>query len=772
MAKLYFSVYADYQKVVRLREEIAKLEKQMKRFNSHTTTDAIEKLQDELKDLRTEYNELTKNAAESGAEIQKSSLSMGKALAAIGGVAALKSLGAEIIRVRGEFQEMETSIETLVGKSMSDKLIPQLKDLAKVSPLTMTDIVGAEKMMLGFNIEADKTIGFLKALSDVSMGSSQKFNSLTLAFSQMSATGKLMGQDLNQMINAGFNPLQQIAKTTGKSIATLKEEMSKGAVSAEMVQQAFIDATSAGGKFYNMSENASKTINGQISMMQDAWDAALNEMGQNSEGLIMSGLKVTTSLIQNYETVGKVLVALVSTYGVYKAALVANIALEKVQAVQRLAHIKGIKSMKLATDMLSASLTKLNAKLMANPYAILAGVIVSLGVAIHQSATKMTYAEMAVKKYNDAIEKQKEIEEKRKTALEELLSVLSDESASSYAKIQAMNRIRDEYPALIQKYIDEKGHVKDLVGLWKEYNEEIEKNRKESNLKRLSEANAELERRKADLGNSSNKVNAERREAANNAYKAAQEAQKVAQKAVDEDNFIEWQNNLKKRTDAQIDAELSELKRIESARKNNKYMHMNSVGVGGYKGVITDEQLAKSIEVLKSESELRKQSQSNFDKDYQEAKTAWEKAKKELKEIEGNRKAYTTKQYEDAKKKVDSTESAYKKLGGKTEKQLIQEETAAEKEKRKSRNSQMNSWIFAERISRMKLICWKKAQKRGLNKLNLIIKRSLMLLRSKEENGKVNKKKAFQISRKMHLIKEQLLQRRIKLKQFSILKKN
>lgn len=196
MAKLYFSVEADYQKVIRLREEIAKLEKQMKGFNSHTTTDAIERVQDELKDLRSEYNKLTKSAAKSGAEIEKASFSMGKALAAVGGVAALKSLASEIIRVRGEFQEMETAIETLVGKDMANKLIPQIKELAKVSPLTMTDIVGAEKMMLSFNIEADKTIGFLKALSDVSMGSSQKFNSLTLAFSQMSAAGKLMGQDL------------------------------------------------------------------------------------------------------------------------------------------------------------------------------------------------------------------------------------------------------------------------------------------------------------------------------------------------------------------------------------------------------------------------------------------------------------------------------------------------------------------------------------------------------------------------------------------------
>ena len=169
-------------------------------------------------------------------------------------------------------------------------------------------------MMLGFNIQAEDTIKYLKALSDVSMGDSQRFNSLTLAFSQMSAAGKLMGQDLNQMINAGFNPLQIMADKTGKSISILKEEMSKGAISAEMVQQAFIDATSAGGKFYNMSENASKTINGQLSMMQDAINTVFNELGTKSEGVIMDGIQMTTSLIQNYETVGKVLTGLVVTY--------------------------------------------------------------------------------------------------------------------------------------------------------------------------------------------------------------------------------------------------------------------------------------------------------------------------------------------------------------------------------------------------------------------------------------------------------------------------
>lgn len=234
-----------------------------------------------VKKLRDEYT-LYKNDGKQVVETNEGiAISWKKALAVIGGAGVLKALGSEMIRVRGEFQSMHTAIETMVGEDIAGRLIPQIKELAKISPLTMSDMVGAEKMMLGFNIQAEDTIKYLKAISDISMGESSKFNSLTLAFSQMSAAGKLMGQDLNQMINAGFNPLQIISEKTGKSIATLKDEMSKGVVSAEMVQQAFIDATSAGGKFYNMSENASKTINGQLSMMQDALDSVFNELGTN-----------------------------------------------------------------------------------------------------------------------------------------------------------------------------------------------------------------------------------------------------------------------------------------------------------------------------------------------------------------------------------------------------------------------------------------------------------------------------------------------------------
>lgn len=329
-----------------------------------------------VKKLRDEYALYNDNAKEVVEKNNGIAISWKKALAVIGGASALKALGSEMIRVRGEFQAADTAIQTLLGsKEKADMLMTQVREYAKISPLEFSDVTKATQMMLGFNIEAEKVPRYLQAIGDVSMGDTQRFNSLTLAFSQMSAAGKLMGQDLNQMINAGFNPLQIISEKTGKSIATLKDEMSKGAISAEMVQQAFIDATSAGGKFYQMSENASKTINGQLSMMQDAMDAAFNELGQKSEGVIMDGIQMTISLIQNYETVGKVLTGLVVTYGTYRTAVMLVTAAESKHTLVEI----GLTNARILARKAQLAL---NAVMLTNPYVALATVVVGLGVAM------------------------------------------------------------------------------------------------------------------------------------------------------------------------------------------------------------------------------------------------------------------------------------------------------------------------------------------------------------------------------------------------------
>lgn len=178
----------------KLSEAMSNLEQDKAALAQLTQQQATARLA--VKELTDEYSALKKESKETAKETDGVSLSFGKLAAALGGATALKSFVSQMVQVRAQFQDMETQIETLVGKATTAKIMPEIKEMAKISPLTMTDIVGAEKMMLSFNIEAEQSIKYLKALSDVSMGNSQKFNSLTLAFSQMSSAGKLMGQDL------------------------------------------------------------------------------------------------------------------------------------------------------------------------------------------------------------------------------------------------------------------------------------------------------------------------------------------------------------------------------------------------------------------------------------------------------------------------------------------------------------------------------------------------------------------------------------------------
>ena len=788
MSKLYFKIGADYDKVIRLRDEIAKLRKELLSMNMVANSSNFSALERQLNRTTQEFDRLIQQAAAAATQMQNTTINinhttsslggMNSMLAKIGGTVALSKLASDIIRVRGEFQAADTAIQTLLGsKEKADALMKQVREYAKISPLEFSDVTAATQMMLGFNIEAEKVPRFISAIGDVSMGEAQKFNSLTLAFSQMSATGKLMGQDLNQMINAGFNPLQQIAQTTGKSIATLKEEMSKGAISTEMVQKAFIDATSAGGKFYQMSENASKTINGQLSMMQDAMDAAFNEMGQKSEGIIMSGIQLTTSLIENYETIGKVLVGMIATYGVYKTALITNIALTRSWAVAARvdATAKGIQT--IATKAQTIAQLALNAAMKANPYVLAATLLVGAATAMWAFSDSTTAAERAQKKYNKTKADSLQKEEEHKSRLEDLIATIQNEYTSSMNRVKAIEAIKKEYPSLFQKYIDEKGHIKDLIGLWKEYNEEVTKNKIETNKKNLSDSTAKIEEyekmlslwkklgenpyyRKKRLSEEefelAEKYKGETESSLRRKLELAKPSRDLYQKEVRSDELAQWQLDLKKSTDIQIKTELEEMKRLQQARKNNKRYSLN-VGVGSLKGSTTESELANRIDVLQSEYNSR--SKTTYKVDYEKAKKEWNEAKKTLSEIEKDKSKFTSKQYEDAKKRSETTEKAYKDLGGVTGSALTKQESAAEKRKKEAEKQKKEQQKSAEELLTLRrqnqqdeINLMKDGTEKKLKQIDLDYQKELDSIRkqeskwSKEQGGKLTQEQSIEIS--------------------------
>lgn len=374
------------------------------KYSLFTLTQEQAKARLSVTKLRDEYALLRKEGGGTADMMNLLTSKMKQMGTAVLGGMGLKELASRIISVRSEFESMETSLKVLLGGNQKrlNEIMGQIKEYALASPLNTKDMVGAVQMMTSFGIEAEKSIDFLKAIGDISMGDTGKFNSLALAFSQMSSAGKLMGQDLMQMVNAGFNPLEEISRKTGKSIGELKEEMSKGAISSKMVQDAFISATSAGGKFFGMSQEGAKTLNGQISMLQESFDMMFNEIGQKGEGVIMGTVKAGTYLVEHYEQVGKILEGVVVAYGSYKAALLFNIALEKIQALSRLAHARNIGILSAATGVLKGKVQALNITMLKNPYALVFAALVTIGYEMYKLSKQSDTASAAQKRLKDA----------------------------------------------------------------------------------------------------------------------------------------------------------------------------------------------------------------------------------------------------------------------------------------------------------------------------------------------------------------------------------
>lgn len=416
-----------------------------------------------VKKLRDEYA-LFKDEGGGTAQTMDLLTSKMKGIAAtvMGGMG-LKELASHIISVRGEFEGMETSLKVLLGGNQQrlDSIMGQIKEYALASPLNTKDMVGAVQMMTSFGIEAEKSIDYLKAIGDISMGDTGKFNGLALAFSQMSASGKLMGQDLNQMINQGFNPLEEISRKTGKSIGELKEQMSKGAISSKMVQDAFISATSAGGKFFGMSKEGAKTLNGQISMLQESFDNMFNEIGTKGEGVVMSAVQTATKLVENYEQVGRVILGLVETYGAYRVGLA-------IATVAENGHTLAMTLARAQILLTQKAQALLNATMLSNPYVLAATALGALIGVIIATSDGLTTAERAQKAFNDTVKQAEEAQAKYNKETEQAISLASSDSTATDDRRKAMNLLISRYPTIIRKYIDEEGHLKNILGLKRE----------------------------------------------------------------------------------------------------------------------------------------------------------------------------------------------------------------------------------------------------------------------------------------------------------------
>ena len=295
-------------------------------------------------------------------------------------------------------------------------------------------------------------------LGNIAAGLSQPLGDLVYLYGTTMTQGRLYTQDLNQFTGRGIPMIKELAKEFGVAESEIKGMVEAGMIGFPEVQKVIQNLTNEGGMFFNLMQEQSKTITGQISNIGDSFSMMLNEIGKANEGIINDALSSVSYLIENYEKVGKILIELVGTYGAYRTALMAITALHNLQAagITALTAKEAIHYSWLVLTQKAQSL--LNKTLLANPYVAVAAAVTALGLGIYKLVTYQTEAEKAQERLNDEFGKTEVAALNEMSTLRELNRQLTEAKKWS-----------DEWYAIKEKIVN--GYSKYLSGI----DEEIDK---------------------------------------------------------------------------------------------------------------------------------------------------------------------------------------------------------------------------------------------------------------------------------------------------------
>jgi tape measure domain-containing protein len=457
----------------------------------------VDKLSARLDKAVNKMEEMTGKTAQANRqmrEMDKSSMSLQKTVGRLASAFALKELVSKIATVRGEYQQLDVAFKTMLGSAeQADALMQQLTRTAATTPFGLEDVAQGAKQLLAYGLEAEKVNDTLIRLGDIAAGLSMPLNDLVYLYGTTMAQGRLYTQDLNQFTGRGIPMISELAKQFGVAESKVKELVEAGKVGFPEVQKVIESLTDEGDKFGGLMEAQSKTITGQISNIEDNISMMMNELGQQSEGIINMTLSGVSDMTENYERFGRMLLGLVGTYGVYKTAVMTVTAAKGWATAAEALHFNWLLLVEKAQKML-------NATMLANPYVLVATAIAGVVAAMVSMKTEAERLKEAEEAYEAQKQKVIEAEEEHKRKIEELCSIAGDEAISTDTRREALNRLEQKYPDIFAKYDTEYEKLKNI----KKIKEEIallDGQKSITNpvneLKRVEDRIRELEQKKA-----------------------------------------------------------------------------------------------------------------------------------------------------------------------------------------------------------------------------------------------------------------------------------
>lgn len=639
-----------------------------------------------VKRLKDEYAAFKEEAGETVEANEKMSVSLTKVLGVIGGVTALKNFATELVNVRGQFQQLEIAFSTMLkSKEKADKLMSELVDIAAKTPFDLQGVASSAKQMIAYGSSAENVGDELVMLGNVAAGVGSQLSEIAYLYGTLRTQGRAYAVDIRQFAGRGIPIYEELAKVLGVTKDEVSGLVKEGKVGFKEVEQAFKNMTSESGIYYNLMQEQSKSLTGQLSNLGDAWDTMLNEIGKDTQGIASAGISGLKGLIENYETVGKILIGLIATYGTYKTALiVVRIAQDTLTARMEFAI--------LVTKAQMIAQKALNTVMKANPYVLVATVLAGLVATMWAFHDSTTASEKAQQKFNEEQKNFANLEEERKKKIEELIRVIQDETETEFSKIKAYEELQRYSPALSSAYTREQLAVLNLAEANKELNKERDKNSYENILKNIQQWEEKIKSLNASLKNAgqgapliasqieSAKANLNKWKSALSEYNRLKKETEENSKPV-EVKLMEARSNRE-----QIIREYNIARQIlQEEQEKIKNFPFATIPIDVQIRFNNAQAALKGIDgTISGLESQREASEKSYQQAYKEAKAVYEA---KLKAVEDAKKG-TESAYKKAVKELEAAEKSYKSLGGVTGDTLTKQENQAKKNAERQKKEQ------------------------------------------------------------------------------------
>lgn len=453
-----------------------------------------------LEQMRRGFANMSQQAQQSGQSMDDTFNHLKNTILGVAGsiasFATIKTLAQQVMNTRGEFQQLEIAFTTMLGSAeKANKLMTQLTTTAAKTPFDLKGIAQGAKQLLAYGTSAEDVNSTIIKLGDIAAGVSVPLNDLVYLYGTTMVQGRMFTQDLRQFQGRGIPIVEALSKTMGVANDAVQELVTNGKIGAEEFQKALFSLVEEGGKFGGLMNEQSKSITGQISNIQDSVDMMFNEIGQSSEGIINTALSGVSKLIENYKSVGTAILALVGTYGTYKASLVIVSAIEKAhvqflkQAVleKKLATMANISlsntdAMAAAREAFFTKTIKLNTKailkntaaMLTNPAVLITAGLVALCATIYAVSKALNTQARAQEKLNKLSEEHQAYLDETKSSADQAISTIQSETATIYEKAQAYKRLGEVLPEFTAQYTQAQIATTDLTEAQKDEAQALE----------------------------------------------------------------------------------------------------------------------------------------------------------------------------------------------------------------------------------------------------------------------------------------------------------